>query len=178
MATILRRMPFFQANTTLRIPNGPAVEVKHDQIVVWTSLASADPSEFPKSDSRIPAVLDLGFNGEFLLREDHIRDWTKLEWTEADFPFVGTVTVHGEKVPLFEASVWMHKNVPGFRDQIGEGKPHRLDMDLGVAVCPEAMRQVRLPLLGLSAIRKNGLRLLVNGEKRHVSLRASNQQLG
>jgi hypothetical protein len=73
MPTILRRLPFYHDSSTLRIPNGPAVEIKHHQIIVW---------------------------------------------------------------------------------------------------CPLAIQQLRLPLLGMSALRRNRLRLLVNGEKKQVSLRA------
>jgi hypothetical protein len=45
-------------------------------------------------------------------------------------------------------------------------------MDAGIAVFPADMTRFHLPLIGLSALRKNRLRLLVNGEKRYVTLRA------
>ena len=69
-------------------------------------------------------------------------------------------------------NLWLHTQTwPGFRDQFSDQPPHRLVLESGIAVCPIHMTRYRLPLLGLAALRKNRLRLLVNGEKKHVSLR-------
>src|SRR5207249_2954447 len=99
-----------------------------------------------------------------------------LAWEESAFPLVGAITAYGERVPIFEANIWIHPNVPGFRDQINPSKPHRLEFDAGIAVGPASMTRCRLPLLGLSALRKNNLRLFVNGEKKYISLRAPSQR--
>jgi hypothetical protein len=172
MPTILRRLPFFADATTLRIPDGPAINISHDQIVVWVSLGSSALPDVPTGSQQFPALLDLGFNGSFLLREDHINQWLKLKLDEMSFPFLRAVKIGGESVPTFEASVWLHANVPGFRDQLDSRPAFRLELAGGVIICPTSMSRFHLPLLGVSALRKNRLRMLVNGEKRHISLRS------
>jgi hypothetical protein len=170
MPTILRRLPFYQEATTLRIPSGPAIEIKHHQIIAWVSITSTARDGLNDADARFPALIDPGFNGYFLLRQDHLSDWARIKLTEDDFPILGRLTVHGREIPRFDAEVWLHANVPGFRDQFLDVPPGRLELDAGIAVCERDMRQIRLPLLGLSALRRNRLRLHINGEKKHVSL--------
>ena len=173
MPTILHRLPFYADNTTLRIPNGPAIEIVHDQIVIWVSIvrtAQAVPSQL---EHRFPAVLDLGFNGSFLLREDHLDHWAHVRPDEENFPLTRFIRVHGENVPVFDADIWLHPSVPRFRDQLADVPPVRLEMTGGFVVVPPDMHQIRLPLLGLSALRKNRLRLVVNGAKKHISLRSA-----
>lgn len=177
MPTILRRLPFYPDKTTLRIPDGPAIEVNGDQIVVWLSIAPVGETAPPASARRIPPLLDLGFNGSFLLREDHLNEWLKLKLDEKKFRLLRTVKVDGEIVPTFEAEAWLHANVAGFRDQMDASLPARIELIGGMMVCPTLMSRFHLPLLGLSALRRNRLRLLVNGEKRYVTLRAPFQQV-
>jgi hypothetical protein len=165
-------MPFYSDATTLRIPNGPAIEVKHDQVVIWVSISPVGQVELPASSQRFPAVVDIGFNGSFLMREDHLEQWVQMQLDEERYPFLGTFKAYGHDVAAFIGNVWMHPNVPGFRDQIADTPPLRLEVSGGIAVCSGAMSQCRLPLLGMSALRKNRLSLLVNGEKKQISLRA------
>lgn len=176
MPTILRRLPFFDHDTSLRIPDGPALVIRNHQIIVWVSIAPATCRDLPKNARRLPVLLDLGFNAELLVREDHIRDWMKSAWSETDYPLVGNAIVHGRSAPIFQANFWIHPNTSGSRGQLSDAAPFCMETDTGIAVCSAVMPEFNLPLLGLSALRKNRLRLLVNGEKRYVSLRAPLQQ--
>ena len=176
MPTIPRRLPFYADATTLRIPSGPAIKIMHDQIVVWLSVAPTAQPQLPASARRFPALIDLGFNGSFLLREDHVSQWAGVEFDEEKFPFLGTYQAYGHDIASFVGDVWLHANVPGFRDQVADTRPFCLEMIKGISVCPASMSQIRLPLIGLQALRKNRLRLLVNGEKRYMSLRAPLQK--
>jgi hypothetical protein len=173
MPTILRRLPFYPDKTSVRIPDGPAIEIMRDQIVVWVSILPSTQTEWPASAQRFPALLDLGYNGFFLLREDHVVQWAKVSLDEETFPFLGTFNAYGHDIAAFQGDIWLHPNVAGFRDQIGDAPPLRLDMIGGIVVAPASAQRFRLPLLGLSALRKNRLRLLVNGEKKHISLRTA-----
>lgn len=177
MPTILRRLPFYENATTLRIPGGPAISIRHDQLVLWVSISPVNRAAWPGSSQRFPALLDFGFNGSLLLREDHLDQWVKGQIDEKNFPLLGAVTVDGQNVPAFEADLWLYSNIPGFRDQIADTPPIRLELVGGMILCPASISRFHLPLLGVSALRKNRLRLLVNGEKRYISLRTPFEQV-
>jgi hypothetical protein len=176
MPNILRRLPFYAEATTLRIPNGPAIQIQHDQIAVWVSIGRVAQTGSPTASQRFPALIDLGFNGSFLLREDHVNQWAKIQLGEENFPFLDSYRAYGDDIAIFAGDVWLYPNIPGFRDQFAITLPLRLDLIKGIAVAPASMTQFRLPLLGVSALRKNRLRLLVNGEKRYISLRTPFRQ--
>jgi hypothetical protein len=173
MPTIPRRLPFYDAPTSLRIPGGPAVAIKDHQIIVWVSVTPASDPQGGAAPMRLPPVVDLGFNGYFLMREDHVRHWARIDLEEINYPLVGTKQIQGEGVPMFDADLWVYPNLPCFRDQCSDQPPLRLVLEPGIAVCPMHMTRYRLPLIGLAALCKNRLRLLVNGQKKRVSLRTS-----
>ncbi|MSU79834.1 MAG: hypothetical protein EXS16_17320 [Gemmataceae bacterium] len=171
MPTILRRLPFFSDGASLRIPDGPAVAIKHHQIVIWVGLAPVGNPNPPRDMHRFPALLDTGFNGNFLLREDHLSDWAKTTLSESDYNMIGTTLIHGELALTFDADLWIFGNMPGFRDQVSDAPAFRMEFDSGIALCPAHMTRLRLPLLGLVALRKNGVRVMIDGKRKHVSMR-------
>jgi hypothetical protein len=177
MPTTLRRLPFFPDATSLRIPGGPATSIQHDRIVICASLAPVNQATWAGSNRKFPVLLDLGFNGSLLLREDHLDLWVNDRLEEGNFPFLRVMSVDGEHAPAIEAALWLHPNLPGFRDQFLDTPPFRIELPGGMIVCPASMSRFQLPLLGVSALRKNRLRLLVNGEKRYISLRAPQRQV-
>ena len=101
---------------------------------------------------RFPTLLDTGFNGNFLLREDHLLQWTKTTISESNYNLIGTTIIHGELVPTFDADLWIFGNVPGFRDQVTEVPVFRMEFNGGICLCPSHMTRLRLPLLGLVAL--------------------------
>lgn len=164
-------MPFYEDSTSLRIPSGPAIVIKPMQIVVWVGIFPMGEPTPPDIQHRIPAVMDTGFNGAFLLREDHWYDWLRIPLDVDRFPYAGTLAVHGEKAPLFEGDVWLFSNVSGFRDQLQPIPTVRLETDGGIGLCSSDIHQLRLPLLGTSILYMVRLRLAVNGEHLTVNLR-------
>ena len=60
MPAILRKLPFYEAETTLRIPGGPVVPIKHHQIVLWVSVTRPGLSQFPPNARRLPLLGMLG----------------------------------------------------------------------------------------------------------------------
>jgi hypothetical protein len=73
---------------------------------------------------------------------------------------------------LYDASLWIHPNVPGRRD-LKEARPYRLQLPEGMAVYPaEGSVYPRLPLLGLRALLRNKLKLVIDGKHNRISLRS------
>jgi hypothetical protein len=73
--TILRELPFYPEPTSLRLPGGGTIPVKHDQIIVWVSITRPQAPDLPADALRFPAVLDTGFNDNFLIREEQLTAW-------------------------------------------------------------------------------------------------------
>jgi hypothetical protein len=87
---------------------------------MWVSLTRPETPELPPQARCFPAVLDTGFNDNFLIREQQLIDWAGL--SPQGMPVVGHLRVEGQQVPLRDADVWIHPNRPGSRDEFA-GKP-------------------------------------------------------
>jgi hypothetical protein len=80
-----------------------------------------------------------------------------------EFPWIDTLKVEGQTIPLRDADVWIHLNRPGFRDQFAPQPPFRLELRGGIAVWPTAVPGGRrLPLLGILALRRAGLQVAID----------------
>jgi len=114
LATVIRRLPFFDDATSLQIPSGSLLSIKPRQIVVWLSIGppGSPPPLIP--GSRFPAVLDTGFNNSFLIQEEHLMAWCG--FSLADFNGVAVLSAFGKKIPMIDADLWLHSNLPGHRD--------------------------------------------------------------
>jgi hypothetical protein len=171
MPTVLRQLPFFEHSTSLTIPGKPGIEIKHHQIIVWVSITKVETAELPSTAGRFPAVLDTGFNDNFLIREEQLIDWAALtpqQLPAVDFLLVG----QGQHVPLREAVVWLHPNRPGFRDDFTKDGPFCLELDTGIGVWPARLPGARrLPLLGVRGLQQTNLELILDCRKCQVSLR-------
>jgi hypothetical protein len=170
MAAILHKLPFFSTPTSLQVPRGPLLEIKHDQIIVWTSITRRETLELPPHARRFPTVLDTGFNDNFLIQEQQLVGWAGLATEE--LPLVDFLVAEGKRLPLRDANVWLYPNRPGFRDQFRAAQPFCLELDTGIAVWPSAVAGGRrLPLLGLRGLRGAELQLGIDFRKCTVSLR-------
>jgi hypothetical protein len=168
MAGILRQLPFFHTEPAALAPDGP-VPVRPYQIIVWVSLSLPSVTELDAAAPRFPAILDTGNNHNLAIREEHLNRWTGLDL--ATLPGKGLIQVAGMRVALVAANVWIHPNRPGTRDE-WEGPAFCLELEEGIAVYPRNLAAaVRLPLLGLRALVRNGLFFSVSGKKCQVSLR-------
>ncbi len=93
MPTILRQLPFFDRPTPLTVPGGSVLEARHHQVIVWVSVTRPETPELPPHARRFPAVLDTGFNDNFLIREQQLIDWAGL--SPQGMPVVGHLRVEG-----------------------------------------------------------------------------------
>lgn len=170
MIHILRRLPFFDVETTATVEDETVV-IRPYQIVVWVSLLPSEVTAPPRDMRKFLAVLDTGNNHNFSLRQSHLSRWASLELSA--LPGCGHIFLGAHKLPLVALNVWLHRNKPGERDAFARGKPFCLELEEGVAVYPHNTPSVaRLPTLGLRAQADNGLRLTIDGKKRYVSLTA------
>jgi len=76
---------------------------------------------------------------------------------------------HDRVIPLHGASVWLHANVPGRRDEFSRARPFLLEITealhyLGADLYP------RLPLLGARAMRAAKLRVSIDYSKCRVTV--------
>ncbi|HLQ43448.1 MAG TPA: hypothetical protein VK137_01865 [Planctomycetaceae bacterium] len=98
-----------------------------------------------------PAILDPGHTHNVAMSAEHFQDWVQLRLQR-----IGTVRINQQDVALYAADVQI------------EGK---------VLVCPEGIavypsghpRAPRLPILGLRALVRNNVRLLIDGTSVEIS---------
>jgi hypothetical protein len=57
MPAILRDLPYYDQPTTLTLPGGLLVPIKHDQIIVWVSISRPQTLDVPSAAQRFPTVL-------------------------------------------------------------------------------------------------------------------------
>ena len=171
MATLIRKLPFDEKRSIVRVA-GQEVLILPRQIIVWVSIESPELARIGPDAPRFPAVLDNGYNEDFIIRQEQVLRWTRLPLQR--IRAVGLQEVHGQKVPVFPANLWLHRNQPGQRDQFSDRPPVWLPLDEGVAVCPAGMKNApRLPLLGMRALRRSRLQLHVDFDACHVSIRTT-----
>jgi hypothetical protein len=165
--TILDRLPIDDSHYRLGI-HGESLKIRPFQIVVQISVS--DALTWSDSAPRIPALLDTGLNHNFSIQEIQLRRWAGIH--PGALPAMGTVR-DGERTPSLRfANVWIHRNRPGKPDLRG-GRPYLLALDEGIAIYPDdGSNYPRLPLLGLRAIIKNNLKLVIDGKRKYVSVRA------
>ncbi len=166
--TIVEQLPFFDQPTSLRIPGGVAVSIKQFQIIVWVAITDVGLPDCPDEAPRLPAVVDTGFNHNFVIQSNQLHDWAGIQ--SSDLIYVSNISVRGQRVPLREADVWIFPNQPGFRDQLLRVPPFRLQLDSGIAICADDMQYPRLPLIGLRAICRNQLDLQIDATERRVTI--------
>jgi len=168
MPAILRRLPVPSKPVYLTV-QGATVRIKPHQIPVWVSLT---PRELPEWDPKAPkflALLDTAHNHYFALQQRHLQEWGGI-WAQGSRP-LGHIAVNRRRIPLLEADLWIHPNVPGQLVPSGQA-PFRLFLKDGLAVYPDdGSNHPRLLLVGLRAILDNQLHLAVSGWRRAVTLR-------
>jgi hypothetical protein len=162
---ILNRLPFSKSPSVVSTPDGVA-EVKPYQIVVTVSLAARRLMELPPGSPQFPAILDIGTNHNFAIRSELFERWARVRLRQR-----GKVRIRREYAPLLTGSVWIHPNRPGTRD-FAEGPAIPLEMPEGLIVFPEnAPNPARLPILGLRALVRNHLKLIIDGKRCEVTLK-------
>lgn len=167
MMKILDRLPISEQGWFVPTPDG-AEEAKPYQMIVSVSITDQEVFELPESALRFPAILDTGNNHNFAIRQTHLERWPAIM-----LPRKGWIEVGGHFVPLLAANIWIHPNRAG----TNEPRPHSpslLKLEEGMAVYPPNIpNPARLPILGLRAIIRNGLKLTIDGAPRELTIESA-----
>lgn len=161
MSLIVDRLPFFEEATHVESPRG-SVLVRPYQIVLWANLSVAG-----KVSSSFPVVLDTGHTHNSSIREQQLAEWAPTITT--NLRTIGFARVNRRPVMLKEAGIAIHRNVPGTRDSLAAN--YLLDLPQGIAVHGRTDPFApRLPLLGMRALVRNRLKLIIDGARREVTI--------
>lgn len=175
MPRILRDLPFGPDPNPrpLLVPGGRSIPFRRDRIVVWVSVTGLDSSNLPVDAPRFPAVLDTGFNDSFLISALQLIRWGPSGIHTDIFRNGLALSYAGARLELYDATVWIHPNIPGrIEPDLGE-RPFQLSLPNGIAVAPAGTPAEReLPLIGLMAIRFSDLRVEIDGTRECVSVSA------
>jgi hypothetical protein len=163
MSLILDRCPICEEATEVDSPTGPVL-IRSYQIVAWVSLSVRGTLSPP-----FPAILDTGHSHNFSIKEEHLELWTGLHAHEIQT--IGHARVNKQLVELKGAALAIYLNTLGRRDVPRERPPYRLTLAEGIAVHRASDPFApRLPLLGVRALVKNHLRIIIDGGRKEVSL--------
>jgi hypothetical protein len=164
MMRIIDRLPIAEKGWIVPTPDG-AEEVRPYQIIVMVSITDQEVVELPQDALRIPAILDTGNNHNFAIRQGQLERWGPIT-----LPGQGRIEVGGSIVPLVAANIWIQPNQAGTIEPSGQA-PLLLKLKGGIAVYPPEMpNPARLPILGLRAIIRNGLKLTIDGATRELTI--------
>jgi hypothetical protein len=156
---ILDRLPFDTAVTTVDSSCGP-LEIRPFQIVVWVRIGTSELFSRP-----FPTVLDTGMNHNLSIREAMLEPLTGIRPDQ--FEDGGHTKVLNEEIPLKFADVYLEPNIRG--ERVLSGKPsYRLNTPRGIML-PRG-RTPRIPLLGIRALVASGLRLVIDGRRKVISV--------
>ncbi len=154
---ILDRLPLLPQPRTLRFGQRH-VPFLRDEIVVWLSVGLPGERDHQRLSPPFPALLDSGNNSAFYLHEHHLAQWAGIRPALLDV--LVAKRVNQQNVPCLEADVWLHPNTPGTWERAPGRQPFRSEFGEGMAVGPRVPDQLvfpRVPLLGIAALRENGL---------------------
>ena len=125
--------------STAASPTGPVL-VRPYQIVVPIFVLSG-----AKKSPEFPAILNTGHTHNLAMSAECFRNWVRLSLKP-----IGSVRINQQDVPLFAGDLEL------------EGK--RIGCADGIAVFPRGHRAApRLPLLGLRALVRSGIRVVIDG---------------
>ena len=174
---ILGSFPYLPVPSSLQFPRQPGrtVQAFPYQIFVWVSLTppATEWDELDENPPVFPALLDTGCNHNFYIPEyllfDHAMLWADEDLPPSPWP---DEPVNGVLTRSLPADIWIHRNIRGMRDELSDETPFKLETDGGIAV-PKAGEEEELnfAILGLKALTTAKCRLLIDCERRLVSLR-------
>lgn len=170
MSAIIRDLPYFDQPSRLEV-RGRTFPVKRDQIVLWISISEQGTQQLDPHAPHIPAILDTGCNYNMLINQRHPTAWAGIH--PEYLPKLASMRVSGKRVSQLAGNVWLHANKPGSRDDLESQTPYQLELLPGIAVFPAKEGQPlypRLPLLGLRAFQKAGLRISIDCRHRRVHI--------
>jgi hypothetical protein len=152
---------------------GRSISILPFQPIVWVSIVSKAPNPFDPRTPRIPAMVDLGFNGTFAIREEQLRQWAGLD--PRMFPRLRQTRLRGVTAEQRLANLWLHPNTAHTRDASG-ADPFRLELSKGIFIMarpPQGEKgdhRPHLPLLGVSALHRANLTLIADCGRCRLSI--------
>lgn len=152
--TLIDRLPFADRPHLVTV-GGEAVDVYRNQIILWISIGDALRP--------LPAILDTGHGHNLSIGHGQLE-----RWSGASLRRIGELEIGHRRVVQYAADVRLHRNRPGRSALRGDSYP--LEMPQGISVFEEGDAP-RLPLIGLRTIVANKLRLAIDGERRHATLK-------
>ncbi len=170
MPAILCDLPFFDHLTRVEV-GGQRYSVLPRQHLVWVSVSHKGQREPDSGMPRFPALYDSGFTGAFLMHRDQLRRWAGLH---PDYlsPLNEVMRSPGRHIPLHAASVWLHPNKRGKRDEFSEAAPFLLVIERGIGICDDEEEVYpRLPLLGPLAFRPSGMEVCIDHASYRINAR-------
>ena len=151
---ILDRLPIYDEPSLIEVQS-EVYQVWTNQAIIWVSLG--------ETSTPFPTILDTGHSHNLSMARRHAEKWGRPTPEQ-----VGQAKIAGHLVPRYASDLFVHRNVPGTH-RLSE--VYRLRMDGGFAVVPDDLPIApRLPLLGIQTIISNKLRLIIDGERRQVTL--------
>jgi hypothetical protein len=134
------------------------------------SLSQATDRTLAERTPRFPAVLDPGFNDNFIIHLDQLQRFAGLQPGHL-IRLNRVLRASGRLIPVYSGKLWLHHNQPGERDQFRDIDPFPLHLHSGIGICRNPDGYPRLPLLGARALRQHKLHLTIDYEKCRLSLR-------
>jgi hypothetical protein len=168
MSKILDHLPIVPRDAAVLVRD-ETVRLKQAEIIVSVSLTAKSVVGWNPLTPIFPAILDTGHTHNFSIQEQQLIRWAGIR--PDLLRVLGRIRQAGKRIPLHAANVWVHRNLPGERDLLGDEAPFLLKLPRGISIHPAPELYPRLPLLGLRAILSNNLYLAVDGERQHVTLR-------
>jgi hypothetical protein len=152
---ILDRLPIYAESALIEVRD-EVHQVWPNQAIVWVSLAEAM--------APFPAILDSGHSHNLSIARRHLERWCR-----PDVKQIGHAKIAGHLVPRYASDLFVYRNRRGTR-RLAEMHPMKMEGGFAV-VLDELPIAPRLPLLGIQIVIGNRLRLLIDGDRRQVTLK-------
>ena len=175
MGALVRKLPFYDHAEWLSIEDA-RIRVPSYAVVLWVGVGEKGSVSPDEKAPKIPALLDTGFNDNFAIREEQLRDWAGVD--PRLFSRLRTQQHERGTIDRREANIWLHPNVPK-TIECGAGPPLLLELDEGILVLRGPGKTVqpsakdlrpRLPLVGLRALERNRLVVSLDCSRRRVDI--------
>lgn len=178
MTKILDRLPLLPRTSSIAF-GSQHVKMYRDEVLIWISIGLRGEDKLERLSPLFPAVLDTGNTYDFYLNEHHLENWAGIR--RVLLPELGRRHVNQQVVTCHAADVWIYSNEPGSQKRRQGTPPFRLYVRSGIAVARQQGDKPitpRLPLLGLPALRNNGLDFWFDSQATHCYLRTAGWRSG
>ncbi len=162
MITVVRGS--FSHRREIEVSSG-RIDLRPPKIIVGVSLTLVgEGKSFNQRVITMPAILDTGFNRTLEIDEWHLVRWAGLRKEHLN-PAAKNKSDDGRKYDLCEARIWLHRTPYGGPQAPRVQPPLLLERSRQVRVmAPIGRPNPRLPLLGLTALIENRLRVAIDAE--------------